>query len=92
MDEMKIIKEYVRQDREGWFLVILRTGTYGHSLAYFLGLAEQAAVDFPGITLGDVSITHYGGRHYTGTFGIEFPTMTKPGPEYTELQQVEQTL
>ena len=65
---MDIIKEYCYDARR----VILRSSTYSRSMEYFNELYAEAKKDFPFLTPDMVEVTHYAGRRYKGTFGIEF--------------------
>lgn len=52
--------------------IVIRTNTYGSNFAHFQKLFNEVKKDFPHITPEIADIFHYGGRHYKGTYGIEF--------------------
>jgi hypothetical protein len=62
-------------------------------LSFFLGLFDEAVADFPSLVQKDVAIVHFGGRHYSGTFGIEFdaPSLEAVPEAYRPVNQVETT-
>jgi len=72
--KLNIIKE-VWKDRRPEFKkdrIIIRTLCYGSSIGYINQLVEQAKKDFRGVDVDSIEIVQYGGRHYAGTYGIEF--------------------
>lgn len=85
---IEIIKEYVKQTH-GQFHCILRSRTYTSSLDYFLMLFKEATKDFKDLRESQVEVIQYGGRHYKGTFGIEFKSTEKPPKEYEKRKAVE---
>jgi hypothetical protein len=87
---MKFIKEYCKAANRA----VIRTQTYTHSWGYFFNLVKEAKKDFPGLTTDKIEIVHYGGRHYKGTYGIEF-VLNKKIPiskEYTQISNLEFSL
>ncbi len=76
---MKFTKEvlsFYPQDKESkqpyQSRIVIRTNTYGSTLSFLQKLFDEAKKDFPHITPEMADIKLYGGRHYKGTFGIEF--------------------
>ena len=51
----------------------------------------EAKQDFPCLSDGDIRVVQYGGRHYAGTFGIEFdlPEDTQLPEGYESINQLE---
>lgn len=82
MNTSEIIKE-VWKDRRLEFQkdhVILRSLYYGSSVGHINKFIEEAKKDFPGIDVDKIEIIQYGGRHYAGTFGIEFQVKPDSNP------------
>ena len=74
MKTSEIIKE-VWKDRRPEFKkdhIILRSMYYGSRFGHINKFIEEAKKDFPGIDVDSIEIVQYGGRHYKGTFGVEF--------------------
>mgnify|MGYP001585527110 CR=1 FL=1 len=74
--------------------IIIRTNTYGSNFAHFKMLFDEVKKDFPFITPEKADIKHYGGRHYKGTYGIEFniDSEVKVPDAYKPIHEVEYTL
>ncbi len=92
---IQIIKE-VWKDRRPEFSkdrIIIRSNCYGSSIGYINKLVDEAKKDFKGIDVDSINIVHYGGRHYAGTFGIEFdvPPDTFMLIGYSEVSNTELT-
>lgn len=90
---MEIIKEkYIHSDYKT-IRIIIRTNCYVSMFSHFVMLKAELDKDFPGIEF-DPDIKHYGGRHYKGTFGLEFtlPAGTSVPREYKKIRNVEYTL
>jgi len=86
---MNIIKEAFKTTvgKTPAFRYIIRTNTYGHSVAYFKKLDREIYRDF-GVRRPaeeDLEIVQYGGRHYSGTFGIEFTVAGSRNENYAEV-------
>jgi hypothetical protein len=97
---MTIIKEVLRYDHTKdqnpvspyGTKVIIRTNTYASTFAHFQMLFDEVKKDFPTLIPESANIVHYGGRHYKGTYGIEFKIneFEIPVPaEYKEVSSVE---
>lgn len=86
---MKVIKEYTGDH------VVIRTNCYGSRLSFLMDLFNIAKKDFPSLELGHVEVKHYGGRHYAGTFGLEFELVTVGSPmipiDYEQITCLEMT-
>ena len=91
---MAKIKEQFKNKTSGSITCVIRTDTYGSSLEFFIDLYNVAKEDFPKLSEKDVQIVQYGGRHYRGTFGIEFCMSegTKIPDSYQEYSFLEQRL
>lgn len=89
---MTIIKEFYKGREQN--LVILRLRNYGLSIDSAFNLFSAAVQDFPELKSEDAKIVHYGGRHYKGTFGIEFdvPFSVAMPTGYTEVGEPELVL
>ena len=72
---------------------VIRNRGYGSCMDYFLEMMQAAMKDFPELTPSSIEVKHYGGRHYKGTFGIEFKMdLDKINYEvYREISQLEFT-
>lgn len=72
---------------------VIRTNTYAHSISYFMELVREAKRDFPNLEDKDIIVSHYAGRRYRNTFGIEFPIQDATIPEtYHKISSLESTL
>lgn len=69
---MKIIKEHFEESNR----FIIRTNTYARTLSHINNLVSKAKKDFPSLSDEDIMIIVYAGRHYKGTYGIEFTAST----------------
>ena len=61
---MNIIKEFANKR------VVLRTNTYGHSLAFLDELFTEAKKDFPALKRDDVEVVEFGGDRIKRMFAI----------------------
>lgn len=84
---MNIIKEYCPTSKH----CVIRTNTYGHSLALMQKLFEIARQDFPELDAEQVQVVQFAGRHYAKTYGIEFKAETNIPKGYDEIAQLEYT-
>jgi endonuclease III-like uncharacterized protein len=99
---MTIIKEILRYTPEKQtqpvsmyqHRIVVRSNTYGSNLAHLQELFDEVKKDFPHITPETADIKHYGGRHYKGTYGIEFniDIEVKVPEGYKDISEVEYTL
>ena len=91
---MTIIKERCRRTRKSPVVrCVVRTDTYAKTLQHFLNLLAEARKDFPDLSAREVEVVHYGGRHYRGTFGIEFSAKKDEVPRsYGIIRNLELTL
>ncbi len=84
-----VIKEYCPSVGK----VVVRSSMYAHSLQYLLDLLGEAQEDFPTLSADSVTVVHFSGRHYKGTFGIEFGAQAEDVPShYDEIGSLEETL
>ena len=90
---MEIIKEKNIHKKYKTIRIIIRTNCFTSTFKHFVMLKAILDGDFPDIDV-EPEVTHYGGRHYKGTFGLEFTLpMGSPVPqEYEEIGQVEYKL
>lgn len=90
---MKIIKEIRPASGAQRAIAVIRTNTYNKSMAHLRSLEAIALIDFPDLNPVEINVVHYGGRHYKGTMGIEFPVDGLPAPNgYSEISKLEETL
>ncbi len=93
---MNFIKEFAKFDKEPNSIdekrVIVRTNSYGSSFGFFQRLFDEVKKDFPHITPDNADIKHYAGRHYKGTYGIEFNVFGALPESYKEVSSMEYTL
>lgn len=90
---MNIIKEYCQsQNDSSPPICVVRTRTYADTLHYFDELFAVAKSDFPGLRREDCVIVHYGGRHYKGTYGIEFRWSGEIPESYQKIEHLEYKL
>ena len=97
---MTIIREVLKHDpikhkgMPAQNRIIVRSNTYGSNMEHFQQLYDAAKVDFPHLTPKIADIKHYGGRHYKGTYGIEFNVDAEIAVpvNYKEISEVEYTL
>lgn len=85
---IKLVKEYCSDAKT----CVIRTTTYNHTAKYFKKLITEAKKDFPLLADNNISIIHYGGRIYKGTFGIEFPVNEEPKEDYLKIKELELSL
>jgi hypothetical protein len=54
-------------------------------------LFEEAKKDFEDLTPDNIQVVVFGGRHYAGTYGIEFdvPPYAEAPKEYSEIRVLE---
>ena len=71
---MKFIKEYHKATKTA----TIRTNCYAKSVGHIAILFREAEKVNLALLMGDVNIAHYAGRHYKGTYGIEFKVSEKP--------------
>ena len=90
---MKFIKEAFSLQINGGeaYRYIIRTNTYGNSLAYFKSLDREIHRDFAERRPAeeDLKILHYGGTSYKFTYGIEFNLAGPRHPDYNEVASLE---
>lgn len=84
---MKIIKQF-RIGEDGRCYMLIRTNTYTSGLQHFCYLATLAIADFPGLTFDQIKIEQYGGRCFSGTYGIEWESSYQPSDGYTEIDNL----
>ena len=70
---------------------VIRFNHYGRSWKILGEAVAEAKQDFPCLSDGDIRVVQYGGRHYAGTFGIEFdlPEDTQLPEGYESINQLE---
>ena len=76
-DRVKIIKEFVLNERYETIHFTVRTKWYNDSVQYWLDLIDILKKDFPDADLNKVKSVVYGGDCYKKTRGIEL-TLDKP--------------
>lgn len=90
---MEFIKEAfsLQKDSGKAYRYVIRTNTYGHSLAYFKSLDHEIYRDFAERRPAedDLEIVHYGGTIYRFTYGIEFDLAGPKHPDYNEVTSLE---
>ncbi len=90
---MELIKEKNIHKKYKTIRIIIRTNCYISTFSHFLMLKSVLDTDFPNTNI-DPEVIQYDGRHYKGTFGLEF-TLTQGSSvpqEYEEIGQVEYKL
>lgn len=93
MEKKEVIKQVkiMKLDEHGnKGMVVLRTDSYGNSLAFFDYLFAEAKKDFPNLERENVQVTHYAGTRFARTFGIEFKATNIPSG-YDRIRELEQT-
>lgn len=71
---------------------VVRKRSYGSYLSDIEELYQVAKADFPHLQREAVTVVKYGGRHYKGTFGIEFRKLGPAHNSYRQVRQLEVTL
>lgn len=72
---------------------VVKTSTYGKSLAYVKELAKAAREIFPDLKDENIQIVFFGGDRYKRQCGIEFPADTTIVPEgWQEISELEMLL
>jgi hypothetical protein len=65
----------LRYERDGDSIpprCVIRSNHYSSQLSYFNKLFEAACFTYPNLQTEDCKVMQYGGRSYSGTFGLEF--------------------
>ena len=70
--KIKIIKEYVVNEKYKTIHFIIRTKLYNDSVQYWFDLIKIVKQDFPELDIDKVKSVIYGGDSYKGTRGVEF--------------------
>ncbi len=85
----RLIKEVCSRPDGKSFLHVIRTSTYASSAEHIKNLADRAFHDSAGdATYEDVDVVLYAGRHYAGTFGVEFHLQRKL-EGYADIKELE---
>ena len=84
---MDIIKEHCPTSGH----CVIRTNTYGASVAKMQQLFAVAKQDFPELTEEETRVVQFAGRYYARTYGIEFKVGADIPDGYQEIAQLEST-
>lgn len=84
-------KNYIKEYAKSSNICVIREDRYGSGLDKFINMFVEANNTFPTLEPKDITIKHYGGRHYAKTFGIEFKPTHRVPKEYDRIEQLELT-
>jgi hypothetical protein len=91
MSNMRITKEFTKAETTGRYYMLIRTNCYTGNLQHLFYLTSIAQEDFLDLKLSEISVVQYGGRRFSGTFGIEWENCHRPPESYAEIDQMPPT-
>jgi hypothetical protein len=90
---MQIIKEVrleqQNSDRTIPAICVIRTNCYSSQWSFLFKLVAAAKADFPDLQDEMIRVVHFAGRHYAGTFGIEFEPCSVVPSDYQAIRELE---